>query len=246
VGAREQGSGGSHDGFWEEIVNDIETLARAGCYERVNKVLSLGLVNRLRRKAARLVYRPGKTMYLADLGAGPGTSTRIIAEVARESVILMVDPSLEMLRIAAKNLRDPRIAKIGGVFESLPFPDDSIDAITAMFSYRDAYDYYEALDEFARVLRRDGRLALLDFYRQENAIMHFLLKAGVYIGVPLALLISRCPRYLNTYKSFVASLDRMLTKKELESALRERFTRVKTYIISPGVAIFYAEGPRQR
>jgi len=243
--------GGDWDGrdpneaFWEEIVSDIETLALTGCYERVNKILSLGLVDRFRRRAARLVYKPGATRIVADLGAGPGTSTRIIAEVARDSAIVMVDPSYAMLRIAAGTLRHPRIAQVGGVFESLPFPDDSVDAITAMFSYRDAYDYYMALDEFARVLSMNGRLALLDFYRQENKIMHLLVKAGVYIGVPLALLLSGCLRYLDTYKSFVASLDRMLTRRELEEALQERFHRVKTHVISPGVAIFYAEGPRK-
>jgi len=235
----------SNDAFWEEIVADIETLALADCYERVNKILSLGLVDRFRRRAASLVYRPGATRVIADLGAGPGTSTRIIAEVASDSAIVMVDPSFAMLKIALKGLRNPRIIQVGGVFESLPFPDDSIDAITAMFSYRDAYDYYSALDEFARVLTGDGRLALLDFYRQENRIMHLLVKAGVYIGVPLALLLSGCPRYLRTYKSFVASLDRMLTRGELEEALRERFRRVETHVISPGVAIFYAEGPRK-
>jgi len=236
---------GSDEAFWHEIVANIRTLAKSGCYERVNKILSLGLVDRFRRRAARLVYRPGETRVIADLGAGPGTSTRIIAGIAADSAIIMVDPSYDMLKMAAESLHSPRIAQVGGVFESLPFPDESVDAITAMFSYRDAYDYYMALDEFARVLSADGRLALLDFYRQENRIMHLLVKAGVYIGVPLALLLSGCLRYLKTYKSFVASLDRMLTRRELEEALQERFRRVETHVISPGVAIFYAEGPRK-
>ena len=238
------GKGGDRE-FWKTIVSDIEALALAGCYERVNKVLSFGLVNRFRRRTVGLVYRPGSTRILADLGAGPGTSTRIIAETAPEAFIIMVDPSFKMLRIAASELRNPRVVQVVGVFESLPFPDSSIDGITAMFSYRDAADYYRALDEFARVLTPEGRLAVLDFYRQENRIMHFLVKAGVFIGVPIALLFSRCFRYLGMYRSFLVSLDRMLTRREFEEELKSRFRVVKSFVISPGVGIFYAEGPRK-
>ncbi len=65
--------GGGFD--WRGLVDDIEALARAGCYERVNKALSLGIVDRLREKAFRLVHREGDRVQV-DVGAGPQTPAR--------------------------------------------------------------------------------------------------------------------------------------------------------------------------
>ncbi|MCE4618233.1 MAG: class I SAM-dependent methyltransferase [Desulfurococcales archaeon] len=227
---------------WHGLVSDIELLATAGCYEKVNQVLSLGLVNSLRREAARLVLK-GEGVY-ADLGAGPGTSAKVIKEDLEGSTLILVDPSIPMLSISLENVRDPRILRFGGRFEQLPFKDNSIDGITAMFSYRDAVDYYAALDEIARVLKPDGRLAILDFYRHTNRLIHSLVKLYVFVMVPVALLATLCPKHLSTYKSFLASLDRMLTDKDLVEELEKRFETVKMLGKAPGVAIFYAANPR--
>ncbi|MCE4601448.1 MAG: class I SAM-dependent methyltransferase [Desulfurococcales archaeon] len=228
---------------WRGLVSDIELLAVAGCYEKVNKIMSLGLVNKLRRKAARLVASDDG--FYADIGAGPGTSASIIIEeLTGGSVLALVDPSIEMLAVSLNRVRDPRVVRLGGLFESLPFSDSSVDGITAMFSYRDAVDYHKALDEMARVLKPDGRLAILDFYRYENRLMHGLIKLYILVMVPIALAISLCPTYLKTYRSFLASIDRMLTRSALLGALRARFKEAKVYSMAPGVAIFYARGPR--
>lgn len=227
---------------WRGLVSDIELLAKAGCYEKVNRILSLGLVNKLRRKAARLVLKDNGSY--ADLGAGPGASAKIIREEMGDSTLILVDPSIPMLMISHDNVRDPRIIRLGGRFERLPFKDSSIDGVTAMFSYRDAVDYYEALDEIARVLKPDGRLAILDFYRSTNRILHLIIKLYIIIMVPVALTVSLCPKLLPTYKSFLASLDRMLTDKELVAELEKRFREVEVIKKAPGVAIFYAARPR--
>ena len=235
---------GSDTGIdWRGLVRDIELLARTGCYEKVNNFLSLGNVDSLRRNASLLVAKEG---VLGDLGGGPGTSTKVLDEVAPgDSVIILLDPSIDMLEISLSNIPSIRVVRVGGRFESLPFTDNSLSGITAMFSFRDAVDHYRALDEMARVLRADGRLAILDIYRPESPVLHFIVKAYIALMVPLAIIFNKCPfYYLNTYKSFLKSIDRMMTDKELLRELSIRFEKTAFFPYLPGAGIFYAERPR--
>lgn len=227
---------------WEGLVSDIESLSQAGCYEKVNRITSLFQVDKLRREAASLVS--GGTGVYADLGAGPGTSARVVRGLLGASTLILVDPSARMLALSLEEAGDPRVLRVGGRFERLPFRDDSLDGVTAMFSYRDAVDYREALDEIARVLKPRGRLAILDLYRHPSLLLHGLVKLYFKIMVPVALFASRCPARLTTYKSLLASIDRMLTDRELMGELEERFKVARVMVKAPGLAIFYAAHPR--
>lgn len=230
---------------WRGLVEDIELLARTGCYEKVNNFLSLGKVDKLRRRTAELTRSKG---ILADLGGGPGTSTRVLdlstSDVA--NYVILLDPSIEMLSISNRRLSSDNIFRIAGRFERLPFRDRSISGVVAMFSFRDAVDYYEALDEIARVLDDKGKLAILDIYHHDNSIIHLLVKAYIFLMVPLAIIINRCPiKYLKTYKSFLKSIDRMMTAKELINELNKRFHDVEFIPYLPGAGIFYARKPKR-
>jgi len=224
---------------WERLVRDIESLARAGCYEKVNRVLSLGIVGKLRERAARMAAEGARLV--ADLGSGPGTSAEVIRRVSPDSLILLVDPSPEML--AQARARVAGSVAFASTFEALPFEDSSVDAAVAMFSFRDAESYEAALDEIARVLSPEGRLAILDFYRASNPLVRALIKAYIMLLVPVGLVLYRCRVGIGAYKLFLVSLDRMLTLKEMLEGLRRRFRRVESHVLVPGLAIFYAEGP---
>jgi len=226
---------------WERLVKDIERLAEAGCYEKVNRVLSLGIVGLLRERAARMAAEGAEI--IADLGSGPGTSAEVIRRISPNGLILLVDPSPSML--AQARARVPGSVAFASTFEALPFGDSSVDAAVAMFSFRDAESYETALDEIARVLSPKGRLAILDFYKASNPLARALIKAYIMLLVPVGLLLHRCPVGVSAYKLFLASLDRMLTLREMLDGLRRRFQRVERYILVPGLAIFYAEGPRK-
>jgi demethylmenaquinone methyltransferase/2-methoxy-6-polyprenyl-1,4-benzoquinol methylase len=51
---------------------------------------------------------------------------------------------------------------------SLPLADDSLDAITIAFGFRNLANYRNGLGEFARVLRPGGLLAILEFSQPTN------------------------------------------------------------------------------
>ena len=217
-------------------------LVASNCYERVNKILSLGKLDEYRRLAVDLAIK-GLKGPVADVGAGPGTSTRVLRR-AYEGPLVMVDPSLYMLSQAQVNVE----AKIGGIFESLPLADSSISSTITMFAFRDAIDFDKGLDEFARVLNDNGRLVILDIYKPSNPIFYLLLLAYIVLMVPLAIVGGRCigRASIDLYKSFLRSIMRMLTPEDLLAKLRERFEKVAFIDLAPGVGLFYASHPKRR
>ncbi|MCE4628222.1 MAG: class I SAM-dependent methyltransferase [Desulfurococcales archaeon] len=225
--------------IWREVVESIEELSLSGCYERVNKILSLGMLNRLRKRTAELVGGP----VIVDAGAGPGTSTRIVIGVHPYSKVLMVDPSGHMLSHALSRLPSGRVAAVLGRFESLPLADNSVDGIVAMFSFRDAIDYGLAAREFSRVLKRGGSVAILDFYKPMQPFKA-ILKTYLAIMVPIAAALAGCIGKVGMYRSFLETIDRMLTYNDIKRLFSKYFRTVEIKRIVPGLAIISASTPR--
>jgi len=59
---------------------------------------------------------------------------------------------------------------------NLPFADASFDLITTAFGFRNLANYEEGLREFARVLKRGGELAILEFTEPERGPMAGLFR----------------------------------------------------------------------
>src|SRR6266705_429814 len=131
-------------------------------YDVLNRVLSFGTdVGWRRRAIARAGIRPG--MLVADVGAGTGDLS--FAAAARGARVLAIDLSPGMLAVLGRRARDGRGARIRplvGSAERLPLPDASLDRIVSGFTVRNVGDRARAFAEFRRVLRRGGRLVVLE------------------------------------------------------------------------------------
>ena len=226
--------------LWHEVIESIEELTFTGCYEKVNNKLSFGRVEKLREKTLRLL---GDPRILLDAGSGPGTSTLTALRTLPKSRIIMMDPSTKMLAYALKRIPSReryRVEAVGGVFENIPLKDESVDAVTAMFSFRDAASFEDAVREFWRVLKPGGRLAILDIYRP-GKLGIALVELYFRIMVPIAVALSGCSRELFKYRSFIETIHKMLNKKELIYLFNKYFNIVKIIRLAPGLAIIYAE-----
>ena len=223
-------------------MKDIEVLVASNCYERVNRILSLGNLDKFRRLAVHLAVA-GLEGPVVDVGSGPGTST-LVLRGAYEGPIVMIDPSHYML---SKAIVDAE-AKLRGIFEALPLADSSVASLITMFAFRDAIDFDRGLDEFARVLREDGRLVILDVYKPSNPVFYLLLLAYVVLMVPLAIIGGRCVgrASVDLYKGFLRSIMSMLTPQDLLAKLKERFEEARFIDLAPGVGLFYASRPKRR
>ena len=98
-----------------------------------------------------------------DLGAGTGKLTRSLVSVGhRVTAVEPLEAMLAQLRQAV-----PGAKAIVGSAESIPLPDASMDVVTCAQAFH-WFDHDVAIPEIARVLRPDGRLALVWNARDER------------------------------------------------------------------------------
>ncbi len=108
---------------------------------------------------AKAYLRP--EMAVADVGAGTGFVAAGLAPLVKR--VYVVDGSPAMLDVAKKNLSqfdNVEFHEADG--SSLPFPDDSLDAVFANMYLHHTPDPFAAIREMIRVLRPGGRLVITD------------------------------------------------------------------------------------
>jgi demethylmenaquinone methyltransferase / 2-methoxy-6-polyprenyl-1,4-benzoquinol methylase len=134
-------------------------------YDRYSKLLSLGQDPRWRRFLVSRI-RVGPEHTVLDVATGTGA---VAIELARRTgcSVVGVDQSPEMLtearqRVDAAGLAG-RIELVEGTADRLPFDDASFDALTFTYLLRYVDDPGATLRELARVLRRGGSAASLEF-----------------------------------------------------------------------------------
>jgi demethylmenaquinone methyltransferase / 2-methoxy-6-polyprenyl-1,4-benzoquinol methylase len=134
----------------------------AGDYERVNRVISLGLDRRWRQRAVDSLGLASGSLVL-DLACGTGDMSRILR--AKGHVTVGVDFSLNMLL----HVTGP-CAVVRADVCTLPTADKVADGIACGFALRNLVDLAAFFSECARVLRSGGRLAVLDAATPGNAL----------------------------------------------------------------------------
>lgn len=110
------------------------------------------------------LVRPEPGERVVDLGAGMGPAT--VSAARSGAQVLAVDPtpfmrSLLALRRLASAHRG-NITVVDGSAESLPLDAGSVDAVWAVNSVHHWTDLSRAVKELERVLRRGGRVLLVD------------------------------------------------------------------------------------
>jgi demethylmenaquinone methyltransferase/2-methoxy-6-polyprenyl-1,4-benzoquinol methylase len=124
-------------------------------YDQTNRLMTLGLDRRWRRKTRiEIAAQPGERVL--DLGAGTTVSTVELAGSGAECVA--ADFSIGMLRAGA--YRD--VPSVAADALRLPFADGTFDVVTISFALRNIDDVEGALAEMARVTRPGGRLVIAE------------------------------------------------------------------------------------
>ena len=100
---------------------------------------------------------------IADLGAGDGTLSRLLARGAES--VHCVDNSRRMVQVGRTLARKERLDNVTyhlGDIEKVPLPDGSVDLALLSQALHHAENPRQALAEAHRILRRGGRLIVLD------------------------------------------------------------------------------------
>jgi demethylmenaquinone methyltransferase/2-methoxy-6-polyprenyl-1,4-benzoquinol methylase len=140
-------------------------------YDLMNDLMSGG-VHRIWKDAMVTELSPPKSgtrpYRVLDMAGGTGDiAERIINRSVGYAEVVVSDINSDMLRVGAQRAREWRypdqVSFVEANAEALPFPDNSFDAYTIAFGIRNVPRIPLALSEAHRVLKRGGRILVLEF-----------------------------------------------------------------------------------
>jgi ubiquinone/menaquinone biosynthesis methyltransferase len=202
-------------------------------YDLANRVLSLGLDQRWRRKAIRCLEEKGHGRVL-DLCAGTLDLSQQLLRAGAESVVA-VDFSAEMLRAGQAKLReDDPIEIVQADARELPLPDASVDAIICGFGFRNVPELPRAIAECSRVLRPGGRMVVLDFFRPTTRISSLL--QATYNRLIMPVLGGLITGYGPAYRYLASSIDAFCTREEFVDLIESHGMSAESKDMFPPVA----------
>jgi demethylmenaquinone methyltransferase/2-methoxy-6-polyprenyl-1,4-benzoquinol methylase len=225
----------------------FDAIARR--YDALNHLLSAGLDRRWRRRAIAALAFTGRERVL-DLCTGTGDLA--IAAVtgpvpARARDVIGVDFAGEMLRLAHRKIRAAgladRIRVVRGDAAAIPLPDGSVDVAMVAFGIRNVADPERGCAELRRVLRRGGRLAVLEFGAPRIPGIRALYLA--YFKYLLPLVGRAFSRHRDAYSYLPASVIEFPVGAAFAAMLeRAGFAAVQIQPVSFGIVYLYvAERP---
>ena len=140
-------------------------------YDCLNHLLSLNIDKVWRRKTAKAVAKCQPKTIL-DLASGTADLAITLAKHNPQAHIVGMDISEKMLEIGKEKVRrqglESHIELRLGDAATLPFDDNSFDAVTVAFGVRNFEDRARGLSEIHRVLKTNGMVYILEFSMPEK------------------------------------------------------------------------------
>jgi demethylmenaquinone methyltransferase/2-methoxy-6-polyprenyl-1,4-benzoquinol methylase len=202
----------------------------APVYDAMNRATTLGLDGRWRRLTAQAVVRPGDRV----LDAACGTGDLALEAVKAGGRVTGLDFSEPMLERARR--KSSAVEWVRGDVLALPFADASFDAVTIGFGIRNVEDLEAGLRELARVLRPEGRVAVLDLTRPKGVLRHFY---GLWFDRLIPLLGRVLPGG-GAYTYLPASVRRFPGPEDVAAALeRAGFADVAYRLLAGGIVALH-------
>jgi demethylmenaquinone methyltransferase/2-methoxy-6-polyprenyl-1,4-benzoquinol methylase len=216
----------------------------AGRYDLLNRVISLGVDQRWRRRAVRALSLPDGGRAL-DLATGTADLAIRIARSHPGATVVGVDPSVGMLDVGRQKVESrgltERVSLEVGDARSLPFDDDAFDGTTIAFGIRNVPDRAAALREMARVTRPGGRVVVLELSEPRGGILGPLARFHIHEVVPrLGALLSGAREYHYLQRSIAA----FPPPEEFAALCEESGLTVREVVpLTFGVACLYVAEP---
>lgn len=186
-------------------------------YDRTNTVLSVGNAA-LWRVATTRAVAPRAGEVILDVAAGTGTSSASLAKDGAR--VVAADFSAGMIEVGrARQAANPFVEFVQADAMSLPFADNTFDAVTISFGLRNIVDPNKALSEFFRVAKPGGRVVICEFSRPPLQLVRNGYFAYLRFGMPvLAKLASSNP---GAYKYLMDSIEAWPSQPVLADWIRD-------------------------
>ncbi|MBE3575555.1 MAG: ubiquinone/menaquinone biosynthesis methyltransferase [Firmicutes bacterium] len=169
--------------------------AIAGQYDRMNQIMTLGLLPRWQARAvATLRLQPGASAL--DVCCGTGelalAMARLVQPGGRVVGLDFTPAMLELARRKAQVLRDAGLTGVAASLHfvegdalNLPFADNEFDGAICGFAFRNVTDLPRAIREMARVVRPGGRVVSLEMSHPESPLLALGHRLYLYGAVPV-------------------------------------------------------------
>lgn len=206
----------------KEIIEMFNAISPT--YDRLNRILSLGIDRRWRKKGCEAALRfYGKApRLLVDVATGTGDLILFWRQAAGRTGYgidreIGVDPAVGMLDIARQKVAGAEFLE--GQATALPVQEGEADIVSISYGIRNVVALDEALREFFRVLKPGGLLMILEFMSHEKkslidrAMLLYMKKILPSIGR----LVSKDKR---AYTYLPESIEAFLTVEQMKEKLQ--------------------------
>ena len=148
----------------------------------ISQVVSQHAIRWLERPDREKEERPSLVMenleldpddVVADIGAGSGYFTFLMAPLVRDGKVLAVDIQPEMLKFieGKKKLeKAPNVETILGTIEDVNLPDESVDLVILVDAYHEFSHPREMAESIVEGLKPGGRLVFLEYRGEDPAV----------------------------------------------------------------------------
>ncbi len=148
-------------------------------YDRLNHILSLNIDKGWRRKAVKEIIDTIEPLNILDVACGTGDFTIEIARKSAEgSKVTGIDLSEGMMKIGREKIAEAGVkaVMVQGDCESLTYEDDTFDRISVGFGVRNFEHLEIGLGEMNRVLKKGGKLVVLELSVPSNSLVRWCYK----------------------------------------------------------------------
>ncbi|WP_176083592.1 bifunctional demethylmenaquinone methyltransferase/2-methoxy-6-polyprenyl-1,4-benzoquinol methylase UbiE [Martelella sp. HB161492] len=232
------------DGDKQPLVNDVfHKVAKR--YDVMNDLMSAGL-HRAWKNAmiAALNPRPDPDYHVLDVAGGTGDiAFRIIEASGGLAKATVLDINGSMLGVGEERARKKGLADnltfVEANAEALPFEDKTFDAYTIAFGIRNVPHIEKALAEAHRVLKRGGRLLVLEFSELDSPLIDKVYDLWSFQAIPA--IGKAITGDGEPYRYLVESIRKFPAQKDFATMIeRAGFSRVSFTNYSSGIAALHS------
>ncbi len=202
-------------------------------YDFLNHFFSAN-VDKIWRKKTVKALNGEKIERVLDVACGTLDLAVDFAKEFPEADIIGVDFAEKMLERGLKKIKGRRIYPIHGDGSKLPFKDNTFDAVSIAFGIRNFEDMEKGLREFARVLKPNGVLLILEFTPNKNPFFNFY--TGYLMPFLAKLFMSDGNSYKYLHKSVKEFPDGEKFKKIIE---KQGFRDVEFFRLPFGISLLH-------
>ena len=156
----------------EQVREMFDNIAPA--YDLMNRMMTLGIDRRWRRRAVGLV-RDRAPRAILDVATGTGDLAMQLARTIDGASVTGIDLSEEMLEVGRRKVASAgmqqRITLEQADCLDLPFADSTFDAVTVAFGVRNFEHLLDGYRQMLRVLRPGGMMCVIELSEPTSALV---------------------------------------------------------------------------